>query len=924
MEHPALRNDVPVRTPVTPRRILLVYVGVAVVWIALSDAVAAALFPAPGELAVVETLKGWGFVGATALLLALLLGRYERDRARQMAALAERERTFRLLAEHARDVIFRYRVAPASRVDYLSPSIEAALGYPPERFYREPALLDSLVHPGDLPVFRVDPADVPAMDLAVVRFRAANGRWVAFEVHLAVAPSGPDGAVAIEGVARDITERQRHEVALRGLNRVLRTLSAANRALVRAETEDDLLATICRTIVEEGGFRFAWVGFVEPASGTVRPAAHAGREDGYLSGIRIESRDSPNGRGPAGTAIREGRPVISRNVAADEAMAPWRSEAFRRGYASVVALPLDGQAGIFGVLVIYGGETDAFGPDEVALLEELAADLAYGVDVLRAREAHAAGEAERLRLAAAVAQSGESVMITDPAGRIEYVNPAFERVSGYTREDVLGRNPRLLQSGVQAPSFYTAMWQTLTAGRTWVGDLVNRRKDGSLFTEEAAISPIRGAAGALTGYAAVKRDVTRERAAEERDRTRARERALIAEAMRALRPEHSLEETAAAVCQQLVRLPDAAVAWFMVFEGDGSANPLAGAAGDGTPAPLRRVPVARAAQLRARAQEGPWVERWVPRRGHLHPEEARPSGIRAIAYAPFQVDGEVAGLLALASADRSGAVGLTERLPALVEFAGISGAVLGPSLLRRGRHEQAQGRIRRIIDEEAFRPVFQPIVDLGTGQAEGYEALTRFADGTAPDAQFAEAARAGLGVELEIATLRAALAAATSLPDRAFLNVNVSPALITAHEPLASIVRASARAIILEVTEHEAITDYATFRQAVAAIGPAVRLAVDDAGAGFASLRHVLELHPDIVKIDRSLVEGLEGDQARQALVTGFRHLADSVDCRLVAEGIETDAELAALRTLGVTLGQGYLLGRPVPAAELAVTARGA
>jgi EAL domain-containing protein (putative c-di-GMP-specific phosphodiesterase class I) len=117
---------------------------------------------------------------------------------------------------------------------------------------------------------------------------------------------------------------------------------------------------------------------------------------------------------------------------------------------------------------------------------------------------------------------------------------------------------------------------------------------------------------------------------------------------------------------------------------------------------------------------------------------------------------------------------------------------------------------------------------------------------------------------------------------------------------------------VLEVTEHAAIADYPAFRAAMAAFGPRVELAVDDAGAGFASLRHILELRPAFVKLDRSLVAGLESDYARHAMIAGLRHFARATGFRLIAEGIETDQELAILRALDIQLGQGFLLGRPL------------
>ena len=122
---------------------------------------------------------------------------------------------------------------------------------------------------------------------------------------------------------------------------------------------------------------------------------------------------------------------------------------------------------------------------------------------------------------------------------------------------------------------------------------------------------------------------------------------------------------------------------------------------------------------------------------------------------------------------------------------------------------------------------------------------------------------------------------------------------------------------MLEVTEHTAITDYPAFRAAMAALGPKVELAVDDAGVGFASLRHILELNPAFVKLDRWLIADLESDEARQAMIVGLGHFANVTGCRLIAEGIETDLELIALRALDIRLGQGYLLGRPLPVDEV-------
>ncbi|HMC95890.1 MAG TPA: EAL domain-containing protein, partial [Polyangia bacterium] len=230
-----------------------------------------------------------------------------------------------------------------------------------------------------------------------------------------------------------------------------------------------------------------------------------------------------------------------------------------------------------------------------------------------------------------------------------------------------------------------------------------------------------------------------------------------------------------------------------------------------------------------------------------------------------------------------------------------------------GRRRDAAGRavIQGVLDTSAFGPFFQPIVDLTTGAVIGHEALTRFSDGVPPDARFAAANRAGLAIELEVATLRAALdAAADCLPLSAYLSLNASPALIRSRS-MHALLAGVERSIVIEITEHVAIDDYATLRAELAALGPRVRLAVDDAGAGYASFRHILELAPDLVKLDIGLIRGIDGDPARQALIAGMAYFAAQRAIRLIAEGIETVAELATLRSLGIPYGQGYLLGWP-------------
>lgn len=186
----------------------------------------------------------------------------------------------------------------------------------------------------------------------------------------------------------DMTERSKAEKVQQRLNRSLMLLSRSNMALVHAADEPELLNAICSLAIDPGGYRMAWVGYAERGRDKlVRPVAQAGIEHGYLAGAGITWADNEHGQGPAGTAIRTGSTQINQNFLTNPRMAPWRESALQHGYQSSIALPM--QLGAErGLLSIYAVEPDAFHGEEVRLLEELAANLAFGIVTLRMRKDH--------------------------------------------------------------------------------------------------------------------------------------------------------------------------------------------------------------------------------------------------------------------------------------------------------------------------------------------------------------------------------------------------------------------------------------------------------------------------------------------------------------------------------------------------------
>jgi EAL domain-containing protein (putative c-di-GMP-specific phosphodiesterase class I) len=234
---------------------------------------------------------------------------------------------------------------------------------------------------------------------------------------------------------------------------------------------------------------------------------------------------------------------------------------------------------------------------------------------------------------------------------------------------------------------------------------------------------------------------------------------------------------------------------------------------------------------------------------------------------------------------------------------------------RRSRSAQAQA-VRRFA-RTGLPMAFQPVFELESGDRVAVEALARFpgCPSQSPSVWFERAESLSLLVELELACVRSALECLGWLPDGVSLSINASPRTAITPE-FTQLIRPVADRIIVELTEHARVEDYAPLKESVERLRRSgARIAVDDVGAGFASLRHVLRLTPDIVKLDLSLTREIETDSITRALASALVTFCKRIGATVVAEGIESQAVLTLLRGLGVRQGQGYFLGRPGPLA---------
>lgn len=233
-------------------------------------------------------------------------------------------------------------------------------------------------------------------------------------------------------------------------------------------------------------------------------------------------------------------------------------------------------------------------------------------------------------------------------------------------------------------------------------------------------------------------------------------------------------------------------------------------------------------------------------------------------------------------------------------------------------HEEATSwafhRISDVLEQGGPAIALQPVVDLTRDRVCGFEALARFPHGTwSPVRWFAEAEMLGLGPELEASAIRAALRLLPQLPGDTTLSVNASASALCAGDVIVSMVTdVPGQRVVVELTEHQRVWGSSLLAERLGRLRAAgVRIAVDDAGSGYAGLEHIVHLRPDVLKLDRVLIDGIAGHPGRQAMCEAMVGFSRRTGATLVAEGVETEEDLAVLRDLGVTHAQGYLLGRP-------------
>ena len=826
------------------------------------------------------------------------------------AALKASEERFRTLAENISDVVL---ASESGRCTWVSPSIAWVLGWNPDDLVGRPVL--DLIAPED----RERAAEATAeasrrgvLELIEIRFLTAAGetRWM--QIHSRAVDTAPPHRSFVTGL-QDIHERRSHRKLRAGL-------AAVDAVLVGVEDEHALLIGVCRVLVEQTPTELAWFARGTPGGDAVSVVAVEGRDDRLLTvGERCPAAVAHLAT-PAVAALRSGTVEfeVGQVPSAPPPSAPGPGNP---RFALTTAIPIEVDGIVELVLVDHRTDVPLLDEETRATLDQLARQIGLALSRIRARIQLVAALNEQALLSTAIEQAGESVLVTDLEGVIAYANPATAALTGYSVEEIVGGTAERFASGLHGSEFFDGITESLLAGVTWRGVIVYQNRDGQLFEGETTVTAMRDDDGEIYAYVSVVRNISWELKLEaDLDRLQS-DRASVVAAMTGVRVGSTIEATAASFCQAVTRLEDIDLARVLLVEADDRVIPL-GITGRAFLDWEVGVPVtfAHLAEIVDVSRSGSW---WLPIADL--PEEDRESdplvrplvesGFVSIGFAPVWWEGDMVAVVATLSRTPEGGRWTDDRTTVLEELSSFAGTALGAQAGRRGEWSRLRDDIRSIIDRVACHPVFQPVVGLDGGETVGYEALTRFDDGRRPDLVFEDAASVGLGVELETVCAVAAVRAATVLPPGAWLAVNFSPSAVIAGS-VGTVVDVADRPLVVEITEHVEVESYAAVRSAMRAY-PGVRVSVDDAGAGYASLRHILELQPDFVKLDIGLVHNIDTDPARQALAAGLRHYAEETGNTLIAEGVETPGERATLYRLGIPLAQGYLFGHPAPAREL-------
>jgi diguanylate cyclase (GGDEF)-like protein/PAS domain S-box-containing protein len=772
-----------------------------------------------------------------------------------------------------------------------------------------------------------------------------------FDASISLGPRQTRKGLTVTAIVHDVSDIVRREVEIGRVNRALRLLKAADQAMRGAGSEAELFDTLCRIVVEVGGYRFAFIGFAEhDARKTVRPVASSGFKEDRLDALVVTWDDSPTGRGAAGTAIRSGCQVVVRSIANDASLAPWRDVLLESGYASLAAFPLRIEGAVQAVLVIYAATEDAFGAEECALLEDLAADIGYGINTLRVAESRNQAEAALRRSEATLARAQEIAHVGSWEWDLETNVVRWSQESfhlfGFEADEVAPSLDLILER--THADDREALTQCMREARG--GGVSSVLCDHRILWEDGTMRWIHMQAevefhdGGPFRVVGVLQDISERKRFEEKLAQLASHDTLTGLPNRNLLNDR-LEQGLAhhRHTDRILALVFVDLDRFKIINdtlghdaGDQLlkeiARRLSGCLRDGDTVARQGGDefVVLLTDL-AKAEDAAFVAQKML--DVLAPpcllagREVLPAASLGIALYPR--DGENMQELMM-SADKA--------MYAAKQAGRGQYRFFDPEMNRAATDWLEVGaELHYALERNEFELHYQPKVDLKSGAITGVEALLRWRSpqlGLVPPNKFIPILEE-TGLILEVgewviarACRQARLWREQGLPPLR-IAVNLSPRQFQQRN-LAERIRTLIDQpdflpdyLELEITESMVTQNV---ERAIATLKElrllGVHIAIDDFGTGYSSLAVLKRFPVDCLKVDRSFVRDIPDDADDMAITRSVILLAHSMGLSVVAEGVETEAQRAFLVECGCDEMQGFLFSKPLPAAELAALFR--
>lgn len=745
--------------------------------------------------------------------------------------------------------------------------------------------------------------------------------------------------VAMRGTVQDITERKEVEQKVQFLTQIYAALSQTNQALIESKDEATLFGWICRIVVEFGGLELAWIGVNEEESGRIRPVSAYGRHTDYLDNIVISSReDEPSGRGPTGTAFREKRSIFIQNQKTDPMLANWRALTLKYGWGSSGTVPILRGGEPYAVLAFYHSGEGVFTGEIIGLLNEMAKNIGRGLDRFDLEQEKLKAQ-ESMQLAATIYRTSvEAIMVTDQNNRIVEINPAFTTITGYTLEEVIGKDPKILQSGKHNKQFYQEMWQSILSTGHWRGEIWDRHKNGGLHAKLINISLIRHPDGSIYRFVAQFSDITDKKQKEELIWKQAN-----FDSLTKLPNRHMFRNQLEQELLKSQRSGTPVALLFIDLDRFKEINDALGhAKGD-----LLLMEAAHRIKMNVRIPDmvarlgGDEFTVILPEFGErLHLERIVQDLINEL-IRPFDLGEGHMGFISASIGitiypdDAEDIGGLLKHADQAMYAAKAEGrnrfSYFTQSMQQEAKEKLAlTNDLRQALARNELHVYYQPILELQSGQVTKAEALLRWKHpvrGMVSPATFIPLAEeAGLIHDIGDWVFQEAVARVADWQQRfgRLIQVSVNKSPIQFEQPEKYIWQEQMKklgvpgnGITVEITEGLLLKESSKAKERLLEFrNSGIEVSIDDFGTGFSSLSYLKQFDIDYLKIDRSFVKDLEKNEDDKALTEAIIVMAHKLGIRTIAEGVETEQQRDLLKSFGCDYVQGFLYSPAVPAAE--------